>query len=190
LRKRDKVLRTLPLRKALDYLSNYSEYEMENGRLEEYIKEAKRIEEDSLYSSKSHYNASAFWHKLYFWIGIPNSILAAIASASAFEGSTTLAGSLAVIVASIAAASTFLNPESRSSIHKNSAGEYHALRNRARIFVNITSKRNLDEEDLHRHFDELASQRENLNAISPQIPESAFHKARKGIESGEATHKD
>ncbi|MDA9090678.1 SLATT domain-containing protein [Porticoccaceae bacterium] len=163
---------------------------MENDQLEEYIKEAKRIEEDSLYSSKSHYNASAFWHKVYFWIGIPNSILAAIASASAFEGSTTLAGSLAVIVASIAAASTFLNPESRSSTHKNSAGEYHALRNRARIFVNITSKRNLDVDVLNGHFDELVSQRENLNSISSQIPESAFHKARKGIESGEASHKD
>lgn len=163
---------------------------MDNVKLEEYVKEAKRIEEDSLYSSKGHYNAAAFWHGIYFWIGVPNSILAAIAGISAFDGSTILAGSLAVVVASISAASTFLNPESRGSSHKNSASEYHTLRNKARIFVNITTKRDLDNDELNNIFEELASQRENLNSISPQIPERAFHKARQGIESGEATHKD
>jgi len=162
---------------------------MKEERLNEYIKEAKRIEEDSLYSSKSHYNAAAYWHKVHLWIGIPNAVLAAIAGVLAFDGSQLLAGSLAVLVASIGAAVTFINPEHRSSGHKNAASEYHSLRNRARIFVNIKAKMELSDSDIDSAFDDLATQRENLNTISPQIPRKAFLDARKGIEDGEATYK-
>ena len=163
---------------------------MDTNQLNEYINEAKRIEEDSLYSFKSHYNAAAVWNQVYLWIGIANSILAAIAGTLAFKGSTVLAGVLAVVVASISATSTFLNPEGRASAHKNSANEYHVLRNRARIFVNITTKRTLDDDEVNRLFEDISTQRDNLNTISPQIPEAAFRKAREGIESGEATYKD
>ena len=163
---------------------------MNKNPLDEYIKEAKRIEEDSLYSSKGHYNAAADWQRVHFWTGIPNCILAAIAGLSAFEGATVLAGTLGILVASITASITFLNPEAKSSSHKNAATEYHSLRNRARIFINITTKKEVSDDELSGIFDELANQRENLNTISPQIPEKAFLKARTGIESGEADHKD
>ena len=163
---------------------------MNENQLDEYINEAKRIEEDSLYSSKSHYNAAAGWQKVHFWAGIPNCILTAIAGLSAFEGATVLAGTLAILAASITASITFLNPEAKSSSHKNAATEYHSLRNRARIFINITTKKDISLDELSGIFDELANQRENLNTISPQIPEKAFLKARSGIESGEAKHKD
>lgn len=163
---------------------------MKGTRIEEYIKEAKRIEEDSLYSSKSHYNAASGWKRVHYWTGIPNCIIAAMAGFSAFDGSNILAGTLAVLAASITASITFLNPEAKSSSHKNAASEYHSLRNRARIFVNITSQRVTDDDDLNGIFNALATQRENLNTVSPQIPERAFLKAREGIESGEATHKE
>ena len=38
---------------------------------EKVIIEAKRIEEDSLYSAKGHFFAASWWNKFHIWIGIP-----------------------------------------------------------------------------------------------------------------------
>lgn len=164
--------------------------QMSQAEIGEYVREARRIEEDSLYSSKGHYNASEYWQNVHYWTGIPNCIIAAIAGLSAFNGYPIAAGVLAVLAAAITATITFLNPEAKSASHNSAAVEYHALRNRARIFANITINAGLDDEALNRRFEELALQRENLNTVSPQIPEKAFLKARAGIEAGEADHKE
>ena len=73
---------------------------------EKIVKEAKRIEEDSLYSSKGHFYAAQFWTNLHLWIGIPTSIMAAIAGASAlsqFDNHQIVAGILAILVAALSA---------------------------------------------------------------------------------------
>lgn len=157
----------------------------------EYIQESHRIEEDSIYSAKGHYNAAAIWRWVHLWIGIPNTILAAVAGVSAFANYPVFAGFLTVVVAALSAIATFLNPSERESIHKKCAGEYHALRNQSRIFRNITTKRLSNSiDDLNAAFECLIAKRDDLNATSPQIPKRAFHKARQGIEEGEATYKE
>lgn len=162
---------------------------MDNELLKEYRREAARIEEDSLHSSKGHYNASARWQDVHLWIGIPNAILAAIAGVSAFKGCDLLAGALALSVAAITAVSTFLNPGDRSAAHTRCGGEYHSLRNRARIFINIVSKQCDSRDEISSKFEELAFKRDELNATSPQIPRWAFEKAKAGIDAGEAEYR-
>ena len=49
------------------------------------LKEARRIEEDSLYSAKGQFVAANFWTNFHLWIGVPTAILAAIAAASALS---------------------------------------------------------------------------------------------------------
>ena len=44
--------------------------------------EAERIEEDATYSSKSHFNAEDTWVRRHYWLGIPSTILAAVAGAT------------------------------------------------------------------------------------------------------------
>ena len=88
-------------------------------RKEEIIKEAKRIEEASLYSSKGHLSAAAFWRGLHFSLGLPTTILAAIAAASAFaqfDSGHTVRGWISICVATLSGLSTFLNPNEKGSL--------------------------------------------------------------------------
>jgi len=162
---------------------------MDKHVIEEYKKEALRIEEDSIHSAKGHYNAADRWRYVHLWIGIPNAVFAAISGVSAFEGHAVLAGSLAIAVASVAAVNTFLNPGDRSATHRRCAGEYLSLRNNSRIFVNITALSYDSDQQLKARFEELVTKRDDLNSTSPQIPEWAFKKAKSGIDSGQATYK-
>lgn len=162
---------------------------MDDQLLEQYRNEASRINEDAIHSAKGHYNAADRWRHAHLWIGLPNALLAGVAGVSAFNGSELIAGILSVSVAAIAAMNTFLNPGDRNSTHKRCAAEYHALRNKARIFENITSRQNITLDDLGTKFEELLLKRDDLNATSPQIPYWAFQKAKEGIDSGEAEYK-
>ena len=158
---------------------------------EKIIKEVKRIEENSLYSSKGHFYAAQFWTNLHLWIGIPTSIMAAVAGASAlsqFDNSQIVAGILAILVTVLSAVSTFINPNEKATIHHNAGNRYSSLNNRARIFSEIDAELETDR-DLLAKFRSLAEERDKLNDKSPQIPKWAFRKAKKGIEDGEAQYK-
>ena len=45
--------------------------------------EAGRIEEDCLYSARGHFEAAASWRRVHYGIGIPATVLAAVAGGSA-----------------------------------------------------------------------------------------------------------
>lgn len=155
------------------------------------LKEAKRIEEDALYSSKGHFAACARLRLTHYSLGIPTVVLSALAGASVlakFDCNNIVAGIASIIVAILSALITFLNPNDRASQHLDAGNRYNAIRNRARILYEIDSLATLSEEDLVKELKALSDERDNLNLASPQIPKSAFGKARKGIESGEASY--
>jgi len=158
---------------------------------ENMIKEAKRIEEDSLYSAKGHFVAANFWTNFHLWIGAPTAILATIAGASAlsqFGNQNIIAGILAIIVAVLTAVITFLNPNEKANAHLNSGNKYSSLRNKARVFYEIDFYTVKSDEELSKYLKELVKQRDELNQDSSQIPGWAYKKARKGIKEGEASY--
>ncbi len=158
---------------------------------EKIIKEAKRIEEDSLYSSKGHFYAAQFWTNFHLWIGVPTTIMAAIAGASAlsqFDNHQIIAGLLAILVSAFSAVTTFINPNEKSVAHHNAGNQYTALKNQARIFSEIDIDLE-DKSDLLTKLKLLSKERDKLNKESPQIPRWAFSKARKGVIDGEAQYK-
>lgn len=158
--------------------------------IEKIKSEAKRIEEDSLYSSKGHFYAAQRWESISFWLGIVSTIFSAIAGTSAlsqFDYHNLLAGALSILVACLAGANTFIRPESRASIHRKFGNKYNSLKNEARIFHQIECD-NKDEKNAAKYLQKLNSKRSKLNLDAPQIPTWAFEKARKGIESGEASY--
>lgn len=158
---------------------------------ENMIKEARRIEEDSLHSAKGHFVAANFWTNFHLWIGVPTAILAAIAGASAlsqFENHNIIAGILAIIVTALTAVTTFLNPNERANSHLNAGNKYNSLRNKARIFCEIDTCGDDSDYEFIKQLKDLAKQRDDLNQNSPQIPKWAFKRARKGIEEGEANY--
>lgn len=150
-------------------------------------KEAKRIEEDSIYSSKGHYEAARRWRHIYLWLGIPTAVIAGISGVSAFEECTFIAGVSAIVAAALAAVSTFLNPSEKSQAHYTAGFKFTSLKNKSRIFCEIELL-DKDNNNKKEQLLKLSSERDSINEVSPQIPRWAFEKARRGIESGESQY--
>mgnify|MGYP001560610487 CR=1 FL=1 len=162
---------------------------MATSLLDEMHAEASRIEEDSLYSAKGHFEAGRVWGNAHLGLGIPTVVIAAIASASAFKEEIVAAGVLAIAAAVLSAVSTFLNPSERSQLHHHAGVKHNSLRNRIRMFRELDLKSGAGEGDLLASLKALAQERDDLNLSNPQIPKFAFRRARCGIESGEAAYK-
>jgi len=117
------------------------------------------------------------------------SAIAGVFALSQFDNHNVIAGLFAIIVADLTAVTTFLNPNERANSHLNAGNKYDSLRNKARIFCEIDTCIDGLAEDFIKQLKNLANQRDDLNQNSTQIPTSAFKRARKGIEDGEADYK-
>ena len=158
---------------------------------EEIIKEAKRMEEALLYSSKGHYAAAHFWSKFHLWIGIPVVVLSAAAGASAFskfDPQHIIAGIISIAVVALSSVMTFLNPNSKASAHLDAANKYDSLMNKIRIFWSIDCWRDESEQVLTEKVKYFSEQKDNLNQSCPQLPKWAYRRAKKGIDSGEGDY--
>jgi hypothetical protein len=155
---------------------------------EEVVKEAKRIEEDALFSSKGHFAASQVWSNFHLILGIPAAVLAAVAGATAVADQTTVAAVISIVVAALTGVSTFVNPNERSGHHLQAGNDYDALRNRCRIFATIDCWGSEPDEVLTVNLKQLSEQKDKLNHSCPQIPWWAYRIAKRGIEAGEAVH--
>jgi len=156
------------------------------------IKEAKRIEENCLYTAKGHFVTAQFWTEFHFRIGIPTVIIAALAGTSAlaqFDNRNIIAGILSIIVVVLTAITTFLNPKEKANIHLTSGNNYDSLLSRVRIFWTVDCRRENLEEILTANLKDLSEERDRLNRESPQVPRWAYKKAKEGIEEGEANYK-
>ena len=152
------------------------------------VHEACRIEEDVLLSGKAHFVAAHRWGYLHLWIGVPTTVIAAIAGVTALNNYPIAGGVLAIAVAALSALSTFLNPSGRQNAHLLAGNQYLALRNDARIFRTVEAAASMPESELKVLLQKLAERRNDLNTASPQISTWAFKTAREGIESGEAEY--
>lgn len=160
---------------------------MDNSEL---IKEAKRIEEDAVHSSKRHFEAASAWTIAYYWLGIPAAVVSALAGASAlkdFPHHAEVAGGLSLAVTVLAAISVFLNPQQKAAAHHRAGTDYNALRNSARIFHNIELGM-LDQAAGVQRLKQLNDVRDELNRKSPGTGRRFFERARRGIEAGEAKY--
>lgn len=155
---------------------------------EEIIKEAQRIEESCLYSSKGHFVAAKFWSGCHVSIGLPTAVLAAFAAASAFSDHKVAAGAISLLVTGLSAVSTFLNPNKRASAHLNAGNNYDALQNRTRIFRTIDCWGDSSDQVLTKRVKDFSEDKSKLNRESPQIPTWAYRLARLGIKRGQAEY--
>jgi hypothetical protein len=152
-------------------------------------REAERLEEDTLYSSKGHFNAEDTWVRRNYWLGVPATALGAVAGATLIESQPEWATAFTLLASLLTGLMTFLKPNERAALHRAAAGKFLALRNEARFFreIELLEPERLDE--LLERLRALSAVRNELNSNSPSIPRRAFVAARKGIEEGEATHR-
>lgn len=166
-----------------------TQYDLDQLRISALRNEAKRIEEDSLYSSKSHFNVENSWESRNYWLGVPATLLAAVAGAALIKSHPDLASIFAMTASLLTGLMTFLKPNERAAVHRAAAGKYLALRNDTRCFRQIEL---LQEDRLSEQTEilrTLSERRNELNQSSPRIPRWAFVAARKGVEEGEASYK-
>lgn len=154
---------------------------------ERIIAETSRIEEDATYSAKGHYNASAGWRKIHYWIGIPTVIAAALTAAAIFKEESTVALVLTGLVTVSTAVTTFLNPNEKADNHHSFGNSFNDLKDRARRFREIDIEQLNDAEAASR-LSGFGAEKTKLNADAPPIPWWAFSRARRSIEQGEARY--
>jgi hypothetical protein len=159
--------------------------------LEAIINESKRIEENCLHTSKSHFVIAHFWTKFHLLMGIPTAVLAAIAGTIAFASfkyGNSIAGVLSIIVTILSAVATFLNPKECSNTHLKAGNNYDSLLTRVRIFWTIDCRREESIDILSDKLKDFSVERERLNRDCPQPSKWAYKKGKKGIEEGEAEY--
>ncbi len=155
------------------------------------VEEAKAIEKDVLYSAKGHYEEANYWTQFHLLLGIPASLLSAIAGASAlsqFANHALIAGFLAIFVAALTGIATFLNPNGKASSHQTVGTKYTVLRNRTRMFYNLTVLTDTPDQVLLNQLQDLAKQRYELNEASPPISERAYKIAIRNIAKKKQPH--
>jgi hypothetical protein len=157
--------------------------------IQKLVAECHRIEEDAEHSSKGHYNASSRWGHYHLLLGLPAAIIAAIAGAVAFNDWPELAGGLALLSTALTTVLTFLKPSERAEMHKSVGGQYHALRNQARIFREIELTDGIDTKTAKERLLVLARLRDELNASSPGISRCDYEKAKEDIDAGRARYR-
>jgi SMODS and SLOG-associating 2TM effector domain family 4 len=155
------------------------------------IREAKRIEEALLYSSRGHFTAARLWSNFHLWIGIPMVLLSAIAGASAlaeFDHNHVIAGILSIIIAALSGVMTFLNPNAKAAAHQTAGNKYDSLMNKVRMFWSIDCWRDESDDVLTEKVKYLSEQKDVLNNTCPQPPNWAYKIAKRGIAAGEADY--
>lgn len=160
------------------------------------VREARRVEEDVLYSSKGQYAAAERWRNMHLWIGVPTAVLTGIAGALIVGGPAEMGGipldavfGLVAIAGAVSTAvMTFLGPEKRSSAHQQAADEYNALKGRARRFCEIDAHKPICDNEISERLEALVRERDRLNGSSPLIPASAYAKAKRAVKEGQANY--
>jgi heme/copper-type cytochrome/quinol oxidase subunit 4 len=157
---------------------------------QEIIKEAKRLEQSALYSSKGHLVAARIWSNFHLILGLVMVVITAIAAAlamSAFDEKHVAAGVLYILAAVFSAVLTFLNTNERAGAHQNAGNHYDSLMNRVRLFWTIVCWQEYREAELVSKLQALSSEKDLLNLGSPQIPYWAYKIAKGQISAGEAS---
>lgn len=161
----------------------------DQGKISALRREAERLEEDALYSSKGHFNAEDTWVRRNYWLGVPATALGAVAGATLIKSQPEWAMAFTLLASLLTGLMTFLKPNERAAMHRAAAGQFLSLRNDARFFWEIELLQSDRLDELPERLKALSATRNELNLKSPSIPRRAFVAARKGIEEGEAIHK-
>ena len=95
--------------------------------------ELRRIEEDLLYTEKSHFQAAQIQGRIHLILGLCATATAATAAASIVASGPVWIGGVSSLVSAVAAAVlTFTKPEERAQQHHAAGNQLGALRVRSR----------------------------------------------------------
>lgn len=141
------------------------------------------IEKEAAISAHSHFVSGRRWEKTHLMLGIPSTILAAVAGVSAFsEQSAFITGGIAMLAAALAAVNTFLSPGDRASSHRQANVTFSQIRREASLLRDVDAQLidDTDEEaakELAQRLRDLTAKITETDQSAPTISSSAKHAA-------------
>lgn len=159
-------------------------------KTEEIINEARRLEEDILYSSKARFAMSNFWYYLHAIFGIiviGGSILFGALSFANLNWPINI-NTLSLIVIVISMLQVFFNPFEQSRTNKNLGDEYNKLKQEIRFFYNVEIHDNDSDENKNK-IKEYAKAKSSIDYKSSPILGCFYNWAKKSIEKEEHKYK-
>jgi hypothetical protein len=146
--------------------------------------EARRIEEDALYSGKGHYNAVSPWRWMHRIVGVGAAISSTLAAIAVLrQWCPTFAVAAAALSTICAVVLTTLRPSEEADRHQRAGDRYFAIKNRARIFRRIElAAASASEEKLVEAIKQVSDELANIKSGAPVIPRRAYKKAEQEIE--------
>lgn len=150
----------------------------------ELLKEADRVEEDALFSSKGHYNAVLVWQWTHRLLGIVAAVGSALAATAVLRGwGRDLAIGFAALSTVVSVVLTTLKPNELSERHQRAGDRYLAIKNRIRIFRNIDLlNADATADDAVAEIKSISEELAVTASGAPVIPRRAYNKAKREIE--------
>ncbi|MGA2595958.1 MAG: SLATT domain-containing protein [Bryobacteraceae bacterium] len=143
--------------------------------------EAARLEQLCLLAAERHYAAETPWYRANYFLGIPSTIVAAIAGASAFstfKGHEMVTAGIALLAAMLSALLTFLDPNKRATEHHATAKRYEALYHASGRFVRLTfARENIDSDAVEKALAALTTRFDEVLQSSPPLPGRSYKKS-------------
>jgi hypothetical protein len=156
------------------------------------INAARRIEIDSNYSARRHFNAGAFFRILHYVTGIGAAFLGAIAAYSIYFGeyvSQNVGGLTALASSILIAVFTVVGPGELASQHYAAGRDYLSLHNDALYLLDVDVKVSTNKE-IEEKVRKLKDILDKLNSCNGTLwtPSRAFKKAREDIRKGHTNY--
>jgi hypothetical protein len=168
-----------------------SDFQQESEAIEAVRTELKTLMERSTVLALAHKYTARRWSSLYLWLGIPSAVLAGVSGVSAlssFDNSKIITGILSILVASLTALNTFLDPSKRASNHLIASNKYDQIKDKARssflVVTDPTGKvidlvdKKTSPQILAQKFEDISIELQKLNSESPMLPKWAIREAR------------
>jgi hypothetical protein len=153
--------------------------------------EADRLEWDSLYTMKGHFNAATLWNVTHYLLGITAVVLGAFAGKGLVGAEVSPnASAVATASAALAAVITLLKPSEKAQPHHAAGVFYNSIKRKARMFQNISLVAETDVKALRRELDELVTAYHDHQLSAPPVPTPAYWITRRGVRAGEHTYNE
>jgi len=157
-------------------------------------REANRLLEDSLHSSKNNLQAGSWWSDFNTRVGASAEGLAAILAGGAgvsalLDTNTLVTAGLAIASSVLSAIQAFLKPAEKADAYTLKGARIMALRSETRMFREIDLISEATDDELRLKLEDLRKRYAELNETPPLVVERRhYEKARKSIEAGEADY--
>lgn len=159
------------------------------SRRSEIAAEFDRIEESAKWCAQGQFEMSKKWGAVNLSVGMPASVLAAVAGATALASTAgrVMAGVIALLSAGFGAVLTTLNAGQRANRSAAAANGYMAIQVAARQ-ARLVDLPHVEIDEARETLSDLTTRLNEQNHAAPPINRRAYAKAKANIEGGGQTH--